>query len=117
VRKLTVQQRGLIQVEVERTFAVEVPDDMTEEQAQELLENMDDSLSDDEGMAWEGGGKAGGTWIGYDVEVEETEVHDPALCGGWPKPEGLTVIRLGGIFTTAVWHALTKAGTESGPSS
>lgn len=91
MRKLIVEQTGSVQVEAERRFVVEVPDDVTDEQAEELLREMQDATDVDE-VEWTDDG--GRHWVGFDVECVETEVHDPDTVVGSPGVTGLRVIRL-----------------------
>src|SRR5262245_15809138 len=91
MKRYIVDQLGFVLVEASRRFVVEVPDHISEEQAQELVENDSVPLPDDDGMEW---------WdtpdrkcLGYDVEIEETDVYDPQTVLGGPSVEGLRVIQ------------------------
>lgn len=78
MKKFIVEQLGYVQLEANRTFIVEVPDDMTEEDAEELVK--DQTLPEDESMAWKD--DLGHKWIGYDVEIWETDVYESDGIGG-----------------------------------
>lgn len=99
MKRFIVEQTGYVQLEATRRFVVEVPDDMNEEQAQELLEDLQEPLPDDEGMAW--WDEPDRSWSGYDVEFTETDVYDPETVVGGPKTEGLRVMTLEGLGKNA----------------
>lgn len=81
-----------MKVEAERRFLVEVPDNVTEEEAKALVEEAQDSLPDSEGMDWIDGNDRG--WIGFEVEIEYTGVSDPDTVAGGASTKGLRVISL-----------------------
>jgi hypothetical protein len=95
MKKFIVEQLGYVQLEATRMFVVEVPDHISEEQAQELLEDLQEPLPDEGKMAW--WDEPDRSWSGYDVEFTETEVYDPETVVGGPKTDGLTVVRLKGL--------------------
>ena len=87
-----VEHTGLVQVEATRRFVVELPDNVSEKQAQDLVENGEVERPDDDGMGW--WDTPDRQWVGCDVEIEETDVYDPDAVMGAPSTEGLRVIRL-----------------------
>ena len=95
MKRFIVEQTGFVQVEAYRSFLVEVPDHISEEQAQDLVENGEVELPDDDGMAWRD--QPDRQWVGFDVEIEETDVYDPDAVMGAPSTEGLRVIKLEGL--------------------
>lgn len=97
MKRFIVEQSGYVQLEASRLFVVEVPDDMSEEQAEALVDELQDTFPEDEGMAWRD--DLGRNWSGYAVEFSETEVYDPDVVVGGPTTKGLTVIRLKGFDT------------------
>ena len=92
MKRFVVDQVGFVQVEATRRFLVEVPDHVTEEQAQELVLQSEDTFPADDEMAWTDDGIR--NWVGYDVEIENTEVYEPTEMMSAPPLEGLTVIKL-----------------------
>jgi hypothetical protein len=92
MKRYIVEQNGQVQVDASRRFVIEVPDHITEEQAQDLLVSETVTLPEDDGMEW--WDLADRKWVGYLVEIEETDVHDPETIWGTPSVEGLRVIRL-----------------------
>jgi hypothetical protein len=92
MKRFYVEQLGNVQVEAARSFIVEVPDDFTEEQAQELLRDFDRQLPGTEGMEWRGDDDR--DWVGFDVDVLETDIYDADNV----KTEGLEVIRLADLI-------------------
>lgn len=74
MKRFYVEQLGNVQVEATRSFIVEVPDDFTEEQAQDLLRDFDRQLPDTEGMEWRDHDDR--DWVGVDVDVLETDIYD-----------------------------------------
>jgi len=93
MKKFLVEQAGYVQLEASRRFLVEVPDDLTREEVQELVKEAEWSLPDDEDMAWKDDLDRG--WIAYDVEIESTDVLD-ADAVAEESTQRLKVIRLGG---------------------
>ena len=87
-----VEQTGFVQIEAYRSFLVEVPDHISEEQAQDLVENGEVELPDDDGMGW--WDTPDRQWVGCDVEIEDTELYDLDAVMGGPSTEGLRVITL-----------------------
>lgn len=86
MKRFVVDQHGIVEVEASRSFIVEVPDHISEEQVQELIANG--PLPDEDGMEW--WDTPDRKWLGYDVDIEETVVYEPEN----PGAEGLSVIRL-----------------------
>ena len=68
---------------------------ISEEQAQNLVESKQDTFPDNDDMAWRD--QPDRSWSGYDVEIEETDVYDPDAVMGAPSTEGLRVIKLEGL--------------------
>lgn len=95
MKRFVVEQNGFIQVEASRRFLVEVPDHISEEEARKTLEDLQDRLPDNEGMEWRD--EPDRNWVGYDVEIEGTEVYDPDTEFVAPATEGLIVIKLDGL--------------------
>jgi hypothetical protein len=89
MKRLVVEQEGMVQLEAARRFIVEVPDHFTEEQTEELLQRT--TLPDEEGMEWADGDRL---WAGYDVEIDTTCVYDPDT--NTVSEDELKVIKLGG---------------------
>lgn len=90
MKRFIVDQVGFVKLEADRRFLMEVPDDCTEEEVQELIEEAQDSLPESEGLEWMGEGQK---WSGYEIEVEYTDVSDPETVAGG-EAESLKVIRL-----------------------
>ena len=95
MKRFIFQQTGFVQIEACRSFLVEVPDHISEEQAQVLVENGEVELPDDDGMGW--WDTPDRQWVECDVEIEETDVYDPDAVMGAPSTEGLRVIKLEGL--------------------
>jgi hypothetical protein len=93
MKRFIVEQLGFVQVEAERRFLLEVPDDCTLEEAAELLEGVSESSLDGEGMEWTDNNDQ--NWLGFNVQIDTTEVYDPDTVAGAPPTEGLKVIMLG----------------------
>ena len=76
MKQFIIQQTGYAQVEVERRFVIEVPDDITEGQVEqgwaEWIESKEADLAEE--LAWMTDDGTG--WIGYEVEGVETNVDD-----------------------------------------
>lgn len=94
MKRYIVEQTGFVQLEATRRFVVEVPDHISEDQAEQLVENAQEAFPEDEGMEW--WDHPDRSWTGYDVEITETEVYDPDAVWGSPRTEELKVIRLEG---------------------
>ena len=93
MKRFIVEQLAEMRLDVERKFVVEVPDEFTEEQVEELLEDAGDSLKDCDGMEWIDGSDQ--RWSGYVVEVSSTDVNDPDIVmGGEQMAASLPVVRL-----------------------
>lgn len=92
MKTFVVEQIGQVQIEATRIFVVEVPDHTSEDEIQELLEEMQSDLPDNENMAWEDETKQ--KWSGYNVEDIETVVSDPGTVMGGPSTEGLSIVQL-----------------------
>lgn len=92
MKRFIVDQTGFVQLEATRRFIVEVPNHISEEQAQELVDAGQVSLPEDEGMEW--WDTPDRKWLGYDVEIEDTDVYDPETSFVAPRTEGLRVICL-----------------------
>jgi hypothetical protein len=88
MKRFIVEQLGLVQVEATRRFVVELPDHVSEKQAQDLVESKQETFPDNDDMAWRD--QPDRSWSGYDVEITETHVYDP----GAPNTDELRVIRL-----------------------
>lgn len=95
MKKSIVDQLGYVQLEATRRFVLEVPDDIGEEQARELLEDLQEPLPDEGKMAW--WDQPDRSWSGYDVEFTETAVYEPETDFGAAKTDGLTVVKLKGL--------------------
>jgi hypothetical protein len=95
MKRFIVKQTGFVQIEACRNFLVEVPDHISEERAQVLLENGEVELPDDDGMGWWDAPDR--QWVGCDVNIEETDVYDPDGVVGGPSTEGLRVIKFEGL--------------------
>ena len=91
MKKLIVEQVGYVQIEVERTFVIEVPDGVSECDAERALDG-DDTPSDADDIEWTD--DSGQGWLGFSVESIETQVYDPDEVLGAPRPEGLKAVRL-----------------------
>jgi hypothetical protein len=94
MKRFVVEQTGMVQLEATRRFVVEVPDHFTEDQTEDLLQHT--SLPDEEyeeDMAWSD--DLDRLWIGYDVEIDSTDIYDPDNVAGAPATDGLKVITLG----------------------
>lgn len=74
MKRFYIEQLGNVQVEAARSFIVEVPNDFSEEQAQELLHDFDRQLPGTEGMKWRDHDDR--DWVGFDVNVLETDIYD-----------------------------------------
>ncbi len=94
MKRFIVEQIGYVQLEASRRFVVELPDHISEEEAQELVESGDVPLPDEDGMEWTD--ELDQKWIGYDVEIMETDVYDPEPVTGSRSTAGLRVVRLEG---------------------
>jgi hypothetical protein len=92
MKRYVVEQNGIMQLEAARRFLVEVPDHFTEDQTEALLEKLEGSLPDEEGMEWTDG--IDRKWLGVDVEIDTTNVYDPDSVAGARTKEGLKVITL-----------------------
>src|SRR5262249_51190364 len=92
MKRFIVEQTGYVQIEACRSFVIEVPNHISKEQAQELVENGEAELPDDDSMGW--WDTPDRQWVGCDVEIEVTDVYDPDAVTGRPSTEGLRVIRL-----------------------
>jgi hypothetical protein len=90
MKKFIVEQVGMVQVEAGRKFVVEVPDDCTEEQAEELFQAAEESMSNTEGMGWTDDNDR--LWVGFDVEIDDTDIYEPITM---KEMEELSVITLG----------------------
>jgi hypothetical protein len=88
MKRFVIEQTGMVQLEAERQFVVEVPDHFTEDQTEELLQHT--SLPDEEGMEWAEGDRL---WAGYEVEIDTTCVYDSDTHA--VNKDGLKVIKLG----------------------
>jgi hypothetical protein len=91
MKLFVVERSGMVQLEAARQFVVEVPDHFAEDQTEELLQHT--SLPDEEDMEW--ADDLDRRWIGYDVEIDTTDIYDPDYVAGAPAPDGLKVITLG----------------------
>ena len=94
IKRFIVEQTGFVQLEACRRFVAEVPDHCSEEQARQLVEDVQESFPDDDGMEWRD--EFGRHWVGYDVEIDGTEVYDPDTEWAAPDTEGLKIIKLEG---------------------
>jgi hypothetical protein len=92
MKRFVVEQTEMVQLEADRRFLLEVPDDCTLEEAAELLEGVSEALLDREGIEWTDNNDQ--NWLGYNVEIDTTEVYDPDAVSGAPPTEGLKVIKL-----------------------
>jgi len=89
MKRFIVDQTGFVQLEASRRFIIEVPDHISDEQAQELLDEGQVSLPDDEeGMEW--WDTPDRKWVGYDVDIEDSDVYEPGIV----RTDKLRVIRL-----------------------
>ena len=82
MRQFVVEQTGYVQVEATRRFVVEVPDDIDGDEVYERMIKAEPE-PEDEDMAWRD--DTDHLWIGYDVDVWETDVceaeaDDPSLA-------------------------------------
>lgn len=92
MKRYIVDQIGFVQVEATRRFVVEVPNDISEEEAQQLLEEGHLPLPEGDGMEW--WDTPDRKWLGYEVEIEDIEVYDPETVMGTPSTDGLRVVWL-----------------------
>ena len=95
MKRFIVEQKGFVQIEACRRFLIEVPDHFSGELARQWVEAEEESLPGDDSMAWCGG--LSDHYVGYDVEIAETDVHDAGAATGAPATDGLRVVSFDGL--------------------
>ncbi len=76
MRKFIIDQTGYLRLEVERRLVVEVPDDVTQEQVEQNVEDWIEQKENagQEQVEWRSGDGQG--WCGCDMDEIETSVDD-----------------------------------------
>lgn len=79
MKKVGIIQIGVMQVDVSRVFVAEVPDEWSEEQTQEYLDQRGDDIFNegDTLIAW--ADDNGQDWIGCKIDQIETIINSPAV--------------------------------------
>ena len=74
MKRFFVEQTGYVQIYATRRFVFEGPDDMDEQEVEEVVKDRALVIREDEGLAWKD--DLDRKWSGYDEEIWDTHIHE-----------------------------------------